>query len=50
MEACAKKLSQRLPSNIDNEGRGIGLRIYVRYLGFDQDLLGRDSRKNYLNY
>ena len=30
-EACAKKLSQILANNIDNEGRGIGLRIYVRY-------------------
>ena len=30
-EACAKKLSQILVNNIDNGGRGIGLRIYVRY-------------------
>ena len=30
-EACAKKLSQILPNNIDNVGRVIGLRIYVRY-------------------
>ena len=30
-EACAKKLSQILANNIDNERRGIGLRIYVRY-------------------
>ena len=34
-EACAKKLSQILANNIDNGGRGIGLRIYVRYcIGF----------------
>ena len=30
-EACAKKLSQILANNIDNEGRVIGLRICVRY-------------------
>ena len=30
-EACAKKLSQILADNIDDGGRGIGLRIYVRY-------------------
>ena len=30
-KACAKKLSQILANNIDNGGRGIGLRIYVRY-------------------
>ena len=30
-KACAKKLSQILVNNIDNGGRGIGLRIYVRY-------------------
>ena len=30
-ETCAKKLFQVLANNIDNEGRGIGLRIYVRY-------------------
>ena len=30
-EACAKKLSQMLAKNIDNGGRGVGLRIYVRY-------------------
>ena len=30
-EACAKKLSQILGNNIDNVGRVIGLRIYVRY-------------------
>ena len=29
-EACAKKLSQVLPNNIDNRGRGIGFRIDVR--------------------
>ena len=29
-EACAKKLSQILANNIDKEGRGIGIRIYVR--------------------
>ena len=29
--ACAKKLSQILANNIDNGGREIGLRIYVRY-------------------
>ena len=33
-ETCAKKLSQILANNIDNGGRGIGLRIYVRYCGF----------------
>ena len=30
-EACTKRLSQILAKNIDNGGRGIGLRIYVRY-------------------
>ena len=30
-EACAKKLSQIIANNIDNGGREIGLRIYVRY-------------------
>ena len=30
-EACAKKLSQILANNIDNEGRGIDLRISVKY-------------------
>ena len=30
-ETCVKKLSQILANNIDNVGRGIGLRIYVRY-------------------
>ena len=30
-EACAKKLSPILANDIDNGGRGIGLRIYVRY-------------------
>ena len=30
-EACANKLSQILANNIDHGGRGIGLRIYVRY-------------------
>ena len=30
-EACAKKLSQILANNIENGGRGIGLRIYMRY-------------------
>ena len=30
-EACAKKLPQILGNNIDNGGRGIALRIYVRY-------------------
>ena len=30
-EACAKKLSQILANNIDNGGKGTGLRIYVRY-------------------
>ena len=29
-----QKLSQILANNIDNGGRGIGLRIYVRYCGF----------------
>ena len=30
-EACTQKLSQILANNIDHGGRGIGLRIYVRY-------------------
>ena len=30
-KVCAKKLSQILANNINNGGRGIGLRIYVRY-------------------
>ena len=30
-EACAKELCQILAKNIDNGGRGIGLRIFVRY-------------------
>ena len=30
-KACPKKLSQILTNNIYNGGRGIGLRIYVRY-------------------
>ena len=30
-EASAKKLSEILADNIDNAGRGTGLRIYVRY-------------------
>ena len=30
-EACAKKLSQILANNNENGGRGIGLRIYMRY-------------------
>ena len=30
-DACAKKLSQILSKDIDNGGRGIGLRSYVRY-------------------
>ena len=30
-ETCVKKLSQILANNIDNRGREIGLRIYVRY-------------------
>ena len=33
-EACAKKRSQILANNIDNGGRGIGLRICVRYCRF----------------
>ena len=33
-EACAKKLYQILANNIDNGGRGIGLKIYVRYCSF----------------
>ena len=32
-ETCVTKLSQILANNIDNGGRGIGLRIYVRYCG-----------------
>ena len=30
-KACAKKLSQLLTNNIDDWGRRVGLRIYVRY-------------------
>ena len=30
-KTCVKKLSEILANNIDNEGRGIGIRIYVRY-------------------
>ena len=30
-EDCAKKLSQILPNNIDNVGKKIYLRIYMRY-------------------
>ena len=37
-EACAKKLSQILANNIDNWGRGIGLRMYVRYCRFFQHI------------
>ena len=33
-KTCVKKLSQILANNIDNGGRGIGLRIYVRYCSF----------------
>ena len=33
-EACAKRLSQILANNIDNEGRENGLKIYVRYCRF----------------
>ena len=29
-KACAEKLSQILANNIDNKGKGIGLKIYVR--------------------
>ena len=32
--ACAKKLSQILENNIDDGGRGIGLKIYVRYCSY----------------
>ena len=38
-EACVKKLSQILANNIDNGGRGIGLKIYVRYCGYAPVLL-----------
>ena len=31
IEACAKKLSQILANNIDNGGRGVSLRIDVRF-------------------
>ena len=37
-EACAKKLSHLLAINIDNGGRGIGLRIYVSYCSWHQDV------------
>ena len=30
-EACAKKLSQVFANNIDDDDRGFGLRIFVRY-------------------
>ena len=30
-KACAKKLSQIIANNVNNRGREIGLRIYVRY-------------------
>ena len=30
-ETCVKKMSQILANNIDNGGRGIGLRIDVKY-------------------
>ena len=33
-KACAKKLSQIFANNIDNGGRGIGLRICGRYCSF----------------
>ena len=33
-KACAKKLSQILVNNIDHEGRGFGLRIYVMYCSY----------------
>ena len=38
-ETCVTKLSQILANNIDNGGRGIGLRIYVRYCGRSATLL-----------
>ena len=44
-EACAQKLSQILANNIDHGGRGIGLRIYVRYCRFN----GVFSRDNFPN-
>ena len=34
-KVCAKKVSQILANNIDNWGRGIGLKIYVRYCGYE---------------
>ena len=30
-EACAKKLPQIVANNVDNGGRGIGLKVYVRF-------------------
>ena len=41
-KACANRLSQILANNIDNGGRGIGLRIYVGYCSF-QCLITEDQ-------
>ena len=35
-KACAKKLSQMLANNNDNGGRGIGLRLHVRYCSYSK--------------
>ena len=37
-EVCDKKLSQILANNIDNGGRRIGLRIYVRHCRFKKSV------------
>ena len=36
-----RKLSQILANNIDNRGRGIGLRIYVRYCSMFPNIFHR---------
>ena len=41
-EACAKKLSQIHANKIKNEGKGVGLKIYMRYCS--------SKSENYLNY
>ena len=34
-KACARKLSQIIANNIGNRGRGISLKIYVRYCNYE---------------
>ena len=43
-KACNNKLSQILANNIDNGGKGVGLRIYVRYCRFKN--IHFDIKKN----